>query len=232
MRLEQREPVLKVVSVSNNVLLLLGLRRILERHTGILVVGESSWDSATGNVIAQQRPDVILVDIESDIKSAQALHDLRQKHPSSRMIVLSGWDEINCARQALAAQADAIFMKFQQPGVLLAIIEYVGKGSALSLRTTSNQPPLATKVDEPKGMAKPGPGTGPLTNPLTDREQAVVRLVGQGLSNREIANNLCIAETTVRHHLTSIFDKLNVSSRQKLLIRAQQCGLVELVASA
>src|SRR5215813_5349073 len=100
MTVEQRSPVLKVAIVSTNILLLLGLRRIFEEHIGIEVVGESSGGSSACNRIAQQRPDVILVDIESDIKSAEAINDLRQKNPQSRIIVLSGWDEMDRARQA------------------------------------------------------------------------------------------------------------------------------------
>jgi DNA-binding NarL/FixJ family response regulator len=70
------------------------------------------------------------------------------------------------------------------------------------------------------------------TGSLTDRERNVIALVGEGLSNKDIGDRLCISEITVRHHLTSIFDKLGVSNRQKLLIRAHQYGLVALTASA
>ncbi|HEX6531542.1 MAG TPA: response regulator transcription factor, partial [Nitrospira sp.] len=196
--------------------------------TSIEVIGESSTGGSTCNVIAQQRPDVILVDFESDINSAEAINDLRQKSPLSWIIVLSGWEQMDGARQALAAGADAIVMRFQHPEVLLATVERMGKSPALLLKTTSPQAPITTKVDKRKGVAQ----SVPCNDALTDRERAVIGLVGKGLSNREIANNLCIAETTVRHHLTSIFDKLGVSTRQKLLIRAQQCGLVEMEGSA
>ena len=67
---------------------------------------------------------------------------------------------------------------------------------------------------------------------LTERERDVIVLIGQGLSNKDIANRLCISGITVRHHLTRIFDKLGVTSRQKLLIRAHQYGLVAPTASA
>ena len=67
--------------------------------------------------------------------------------------------------------------------------------------------------------------------PLTQRERDIVRLVGQGLSNKEIADQACIATITVRHHLTRIFDKLGVASRQKLLIHAHQEGMVQPILS-
>jgi DNA-binding NarL/FixJ family response regulator len=179
---------------------------------------------------------VILVDIESDMKSVEAITDLRQQNQLSRIIVLSGWDEINHARQALAAGADELVMKCQQPGVLLATVEHVrqaGKGLAVALKATSSQTPntnplITDKVDKRKAV----PEAMRCTDTLTDREREVVGLIGKGLSNRDIANTLCISETTVRHHLTSIFDKMGVSNRQKLLICAHQYGLVELTASA
>ena len=62
---------------------------------------------------------------------------------------------------------------------------------------------------------------------MTKREHEIIVLIGQGLSNKDIADRLSISSTTVRHHLTSIFDKLGVTSRQKLLIRAHQHGLME-----
>ncbi|MDQ3235875.1 MAG: response regulator transcription factor, partial [Pseudobdellovibrionaceae bacterium] len=67
---------------------------------------------------------------------------------------------------------------------------------------------------------------------LTERERDVVRLISQGLSNKDIADRLCISSITVRHHLTNIFDKLGVSNRQKLLIRAHQYGIAEQTAQA
>ncbi len=220
MTLEQKDPILRVAIVSHNIWLLLGLRRILEEHIGIVVVGESSGGNSGCNRIAQQRPDVILVDIESDINFVEAINDLRQANPLSRIILLSGWDEIDRARQALAAGADEIVMKCQQPGVLLVTVQREGKGLAVAVKAT-NQSPITTKVD--KGKALPVPPN--FADALTDREREVVRLVKEGSSNRDIANSLCIAETTVRHHLTSIFGKLGVSNRAKLLICSYQYDL-------
>jgi DNA-binding NarL/FixJ family response regulator len=144
---------------------------------------------------------------------------------------------MNCARQALAAGADEIVMKCQQPGVLLATVEYVRqarKGLPIALKATSSQapnpnpPPFPNKIDKRNAVAE----SMRYSDALTDREREVVGQVKEGLSNRDIAEKLCISETTVRHHLTSIFDKLGVSSRQKLLIFAYQHEVVERIGLA
>jgi DNA-binding NarL/FixJ family response regulator len=127
------------------------------------------------------------------------------------------------ARQALEAGADAMVMKCQQPRILWSTVESQGKGLAVSLRATSNQSTIAKKAGTRKAVTEPMQ----FFNALTDREREVIGLVEEGLSNREIANNLCISETTVRHQLTSIFDKLGVSNQQKLLLCAYQYELVE-----
>ena len=121
-------------------------------------------------------------------------------------------------------------MKCQPPSVLLATVECVAKSLAAPLSATSIPVLINDKRDKPlvdKVVAEPTRWIGS----LTDRERAVIALVGQGLSNRDISSRLGVSETTVRHHLTSIFDKLRVSNRQKLLIYAHQYGLVELTAS-
>ena len=67
---------------------------------------------------------------------------------------------------------------------------------------------------------------------LTERECQIIRCVSQGLSNKDIADRLCISSITVRHHLTAIFDKLGVPNRKKLIVHAHERGLVDLTAQA
>ena len=82
------------------------------------------------------------------------------------------------------------------------------------------------------GWSAPRPHLAGLAS-LTQRERDIVQLVGQGLSNKEIADRVSLAVITVRHHLTSIFDKLGVANRQKLLVHAHQEGVIQpIVVSA
>jgi len=135
----------------------------------------------------------------------------------------------------LEVGADVIMMKCQPASILLAILESMNRNHtplSAAAPALTFKPETAEKPSNSKMVPVGVPAQSPRTDSLTDRERSVVALVGQGLSNRDIGERLCISETTVRHHLTSIFDKLGVSNRQKLLLLAHKCGLTEITASA
>lgn len=221
---------IKVVTISSNTFMQLGLRQIFEGHPGVTVVGECLRSASVRDLVERERPDLIVVDLESDMNQFD-VSLLRQCAPHARIVVLTGWADMERGRHAMEAGADVIMMKCQPTSLLLAIVESMAK--------TPGGPPSHTKTL----VFKPDHGDKPTTrkqipapslkmDALTERERAVVALIGQGLSNRDIAERLFISETTVRHHLTSVFAKLDVSNRQKLLLFAHQCGLTELTAPA
>ncbi|BFU93488.1 MAG: putative Response regulator, LuxR family [Nitrospira sp.] len=222
---------IKVVIVSSNTFLRVGLHRTFDAHPGIEVVGESHAGPSAHDLVQRTRPDLIVIDLDQDTRRVDFVTIFRQSVPHARVVVLAGWGDMELGRQALEVGADVIMMKCQPASILLAILESMARNyptppsatPALAVRSESGEKP-------PIGKMVPVPS--PKTDSLTDRERAVVALVGRGLSNRDIGERLCISETTVRHHLTSIFDKLGVSNRQKLLLLAHQCGLTEITASA
>lgn len=215
----------RIVIVSSNTFVRLGLRGTFQTHPGILVVAECPWGSSARALVEQKRPDFIVVDLESDMKPVDVISLLRQSAPLARIILLTGWADMERGRQVMEVGADVIMMKCQPASILLAILESMAKpGTPVSL--------VAPEKTEETPNEKTAAALSPRADSLTDRERSVVTLVSQGLSNRDIAERLCISETTVRHHLTSIFNKLGVSNRQKLLILVHQRGLNELKASA
>ncbi len=213
----------KVAIVSSNTFVRLGLRRTFETHPGVHVVGECPWGPSAHDLVERERPDLIVVDLELDMNQVDVISLLRQWAPRSRIVLLTGWADMERGRQAMEVGADVIMMKCQPASILLAIVDSVAKRHGAARPQAHSLPPPERDGANPEGMA----ALHPKTEALTTRERAVVALVGQGLSNRDIAERLCISETTVRHHLTSIFDKLGVSNRQKLLILAYQRGLTE-----
>jgi DNA-binding NarL/FixJ family response regulator len=221
----------RVALISGNYLARVGLRQLLENEVRITLVGESYGGIHACGLLQKYRPDWLVIDLESESNIVEAVSSYNQIAPQTRMLLLSGWSEIDRAREALGAGAEGMVLKCQPPSVLVAMISGETGGAAASTGMTTTGVILKEVLG--KEAAKRDPEQGARgTDLLTSRERAVVRLVGQGLSNRDIADTLSISETTVRHHLTSIFDKMGVSNRQKLLIRAHQDGLVELTASA
>jgi DNA-binding NarL/FixJ family response regulator len=219
-------------AITSNYLVRLGLQQMIGAIPHIKLVGHAKFGEEANELIMREQPQVVIIDMESEIDATGLIQKIKKTVPHSKIIVLSGFDDKDRTREAFHLGVEGVVLKIQPPAVLIAIIEY--------LSNTMSKPP----VD------KGGGGTGPIIaasvprltdddpsnlkwpEALTEREREVITLVGQGLSNKDIADRLCISGITVRHHLTSIFDKLGVSTRQKLLIRAHQFGLVELTASA
>ena len=185
-------------------------------------------------MITREQPHLMIIDMEIDSDASELIQQIKASAPHIKIILLSGFHETECTRHGFGSGIDGIVLKMQPSAVLIAMIEYlahpaeeiaqpIGKRAGnLSMIQTPNGPISLT--DNPCQLKWP--------DTLTERERAVIGLISQGLSNKDIADRLCISSITVRHHLTSIFDKLGVSNRQKLLIRAHQYGIVELTASA
>jgi len=217
-----------VAIVTNNYLLRLGLQKIVDDAKWIRLVGQAAHAGNLDEILTSEQPHIVILDTEIGGAAPDLIQKIKRVAPGVKTILLSGFDDTECTRQALAAGVDGIVLKVQPSAVLIATINYLAdSGGEVALPIGNRPTPL-------KLSHTPAVSTAPLTPPaltkwsdgLTEREREVVRLISEGLSNKDIADRLCISSITVRHHLTSIFDKLGVSNRQKLLIRAHQQGLV------
>jgi len=227
--IEPETPMTVVAIVSSNYLLRLGLQRIVEAETWIRLVGQTAHGANLDEILTSEQPHIAILDTENDSAIPELIQKIKTAVPGIRTILLSGFDDVECARQAFASGIDGIVLKVQPSAVLIATIAYLAHPTAeVSLTLGGGQ---ATRPQVNIATALPAliprtPNQTKRTDGLTEREREVVRLISEGLSNKDIADRLCISSITVRHHLTSIFDKLGVSNRQKLLIRAHQHGLV------
>ncbi len=215
-----------VAIVSSNYLLRLGLQKIVEAETWIRLIGQSAHGPSLDATLTRERPQIVILDTETEDAVPELIRKIRLVAPGTKIILLAGLDEPDTTRQAFASGIDALVLKVQPSPVLIATIHHLTHmGVALMLpignastQTKHSHHPLSPTIAQP-------PISPTWSDGLTEREREVVRLIGEGLSNKDIANRLCISSITVRHHLTSIFDKLGVSNRQKLLLRAHQSGL-------
>ncbi|MGD9725065.1 MAG: DNA-binding response regulator [Nitrospiraceae bacterium] len=230
-----KSSVMKVMLISRNHILRLGVRHILGTQPHLRLVEPRPGEARGDDTIAREQPHIFIIDLEPEMDLSRLLSELRLLVPQTKIILLIGIDERIRAGQIASSEVDGVILNVQPPEVLIACINGFLNRSSASAKALQVIEPTVRRPDW-KQAVKPVAGSDPSdvqpASTLSERERTVIRLIGQGLSNKDIADRLCLSATTVRHHLTSIFDKLGVTTRQKLLIRAHQYGLVELSVPA
>ena len=204
-----------------------GIRTVLQTHRDFLVVGEATNPSKAVEVAGVERPDVVLIDV--DVLGGEIDKLITCLHKAAAdcfVLVLSDLKDEALTRKALCSGAAGVVLKIQPPAVLIAFIE------SLYLKKSEAQQPWPRPVPLRIHAPKEDNHEAEKFTSLTTREREIARLIGNGLKNRDVADRLRISEITVRHHLTSIFSKLNVPDRQKLLIWAHQNGHIDMRLSS
>jgi two-component system, NarL family, nitrate/nitrite response regulator NarL len=214
-----------ILIVDDHAVIRAGLRLLIETNKLFEVCGEAGNCRTAVEVAESSQPDLILLDIDLDGEnSLQCMPDLLRAALASRVLVLTGLNDARLHAQALKAGAMGLVLKEKAADVLLKAIEKVHYGEVWFDRTTMGS--VLAQMSRSGGRAAEDP-EGAKISSLTDREREVVTLIGEGLKNRQIAERLFISETTVRHHLTSVFDKLGVSDRLELVIYAYRHNLAK-----
>jgi DNA-binding NarL/FixJ family response regulator len=196
---------------------------IIQSRPAMEIVGEAGDRQDALALAASVSPDIILLDLDLGGESGMSLiADLKAAATDARVIILTGLRDTEAHRRAVLAGAMGIVKKEKAAEVLISAIERVRAGDAWL--DPSLVAGVLTEMTGSGKTRKDDPETEKIAT-LTNREREVIALVGEGIKNKEIANRLFISETTVRHHLTSIFDKLSVADRVALLIYAYRHGL-------
>jgi DNA-binding NarL/FixJ family response regulator len=213
---------LTIAILSQQSLVLFGLQKILESSATVpMVVHPQRWRTADG-FHPETRPDVVILDLETERDILSTIKQIREVSPTSKIVLLCGLEDKDRTREAFAAGVDGIILKVQPPAVMLAVIEALyppAKPQAHREREGALETGLETIL---KKQIDADTQTPAWPDALTEREREIIGLVGQELSNKDIVYKLSISDSTVRHHMTSIFDKVGVPNRQKLLIHTHQ----------
>ncbi len=203
----------------------LALCRLLEGHPRFAVVGAAATQEEVLNAVAQNQPHVVLFDAAAcDGDELQLLSALAEKSEGYQIVLLTASTDADAQRRAVSAGAMGLVQQSQSPEILFRAIECVAAGEIWIERTMAARA-LREKA-HPTTLKSGDPQWHIAT--LTEREREVITLICQGMKNQAIAKSLFISEPTVRHRLTSIFEKLRVSDRLELVIFAYQHGLAEL----
>jgi DNA-binding NarL/FixJ family response regulator len=214
---------IRVVIVDDHAVVRTGLRMLIESRPGTSVVGEASNGAEALAVVAHTQPDIIVLDLDLGGESGlDCLPELRAAASTARVLVLTGVRDPELHRRAVRLGSMGLVRKEEAAEVLLQAIEKVHAGEVWLEPAM-----IASVLGEMTGTraSQPLDPEAAKIASLTEREREVVTLMSQGLRNKQIAERLGISETTVRHHLTSIFAKLGVNDRLELVIYTYRHGL-------
>jgi len=219
-----------VMIADNHVVVRAGLRMLIESRPNMKVVGEAGSKPEALDLVKRYQPDIILLDLQLGQENAvDFLPELLSLSEESRIIILTGIRDPEEHQRAVRMGAMGVALKETTPQLLLKAIERVYAGEVwLDRFLTSSLIVEMRRAERPSKVQKQEAALAK----LTEREREVIALVGEGLKNKQIAQRLFISEITVRHHLTSIFEKVNVSDRLELLIFAFQKGLVKVAGNS
>jgi DNA-binding NarL/FixJ family response regulator len=212
-----------IMIIDDHVVIRTGLRMLIEHDQRMQVVAQAGNRIEALERAAGTRPDVIILDLvlgEED--GLSFLPELCQASPNSRVLVLTGVQSPDAHRRAIRRGALGIVLKEHAAEQLLKAIMKVHEGEVWIERSM-----MGSMIQELNKPTQVDPEVTKIKS-LTDREREVIALVGEGLKNKQVGERLFISETTVTHHLSSVFDKLDVSDRLELIIYAFRHGLAKI----
>lgn len=197
-----------------------GLEAILSTDDEIQVVGVARHGQEALDLIADRRPDVVLMDLKMPVlNGVQATERLRKNWPGVRVLVLTTYADDAWVLDAVHAGASGYLLKDTRREMLIEAIKGTAAGKVFL------DPSVAGKLVR-QVVAPPEPQPQPV-DALTERELGVLELICKGYSNPEIAQQLHLAAGTVRNYVSSILQKLGVEDRTQAAVLAYQRGLVK-----
>ena len=219
-----RAPI-RVLLVDDQQLVRTGFAMILKDEPDIEVVGEAPDGAAGVAAAVRLRPDVVVMDIRMPVMDGvEATRRLVRDSPSPiRVLVLTTFDADEYVIEALRAGASGFLVKDTPPADFAQAIRVVAAGDAL-LAPSITRRLLDRFSDRFPGLRD---DRSALLKELTERELEVLRLIARGLSNREIAEQLVLAEATVKTHVSHVLLKLDLRDRAQAVVLAYEAGLVK-----
>jgi two-component system, NarL family, nitrate/nitrite response regulator NarL len=206
---------IRILIIDDHAVIRSGLRMLVEHDSNMSVVALAGNRIEALESASRERPDIIILDLLlGDDDGLAFLPQLCNASPSSHVLVLTGVQDPDSHRKAIRRGARGIVLKEHAAEVLLKAIKKVHAGEVWIERSM-----MGSVIED---FTKPSPADPEEAKiqTLTNRELEVITLVGEGLKNKQIADRLFISETTVTHHLSSVFSKLEVSDRLELIIYA------------
>ncbi len=200
-----------------------GVSSLLERAGDITLVGEAATGEEAVRLADELLADVVLMNLKMPgMGGIEATRAIVGRNPHIGVIVVTMFEDDESVFAALKAGARGYVLKDADRGNLLRAIRAVARGEALLGAQVAHR--VLEQFTQPAPTPVPVRPV-PLFNELTPREQEVLKLIAQGLRNRDIAAELVISEKTVGNHISNVFAKLQVADRAQAIIRAREAGM-------
>jgi DNA-binding NarL/FixJ family response regulator len=213
---------IRVLLVDDHAVVRKGMRALLDREAGIELAGEAENGDQAVHAADRLRPDVILMDLEMPgTGGIEATRQITAHHPETRIVVLTSHAAEEDVFPALKAGALGYLLKHSAPEEVLQAIRQAHRGETVLHPSIARM--VLQELNRPAQVKQPR-----TTEPLSERELEVLRLLARGMSNQEIADTLVVGEATVRSHVSSILRKLQLASRTQAALYALREGLASL----
>ena len=214
---------IRVLLADDQALVRAGFRSLLDAQDDIVVAAEASDGDEAYRLALEHRPDVVLMDIR--MPGTDGLTATRQIGSDARLdavkvVILTTFDLDEYVFEAIRSGANGFLVKDTEPAELLRAVRAVVAGDALL------SPGITRRLIEEFAQRAKEPASLPELDRLTDREREVVALVGEGLSNEEIAERLVMSAATAKTHVSRAMVKLGARDRAQLVVFAYESGLV------
>ncbi|MGO9192216.1 MAG: response regulator [Streptosporangiaceae bacterium] len=216
---------IRVLLADDQSLVRMGFRMILEAETDITVVGEAGDGAAAVSMTAALRPDVVLMDVRMPgVDGIDATAAITAAGGPAKVLILTTYDLDRYVYAGLRAGASGFLLKDAPPADLLAAIRTVADGAAVLAPSTTRRliDRFVPLLPDPERTTR----RDSLLKALTDREREVFQLLARGRSNREIASELFLSESTIKIHVGRILAKLNLRDRVQAVVLAYESGLI------
>jgi len=207
-----------------------GVADALALEQGFRVIGQAADGKHALQLIRDLEPDIAVLDVNlPEMNGQQITHQVTQDKLHTRILLLTGYDDIEQAIHAAHAGAAAYCTKDIQPQGLVGVIREIANGKYVISGNVFNRRELDEWIErQMEGARRSYSEPGSPFHPLSDREMEVLSCVVRGMSNKEIAGLLGISHQTVKNHVTSILRKFGVEDRTQAVVYALKRGWVKL----